>query len=99
MGFQEGPAKISVFGLLHRTTCSVEAYNRSAGEIIPTKSNLFAFVGKLQLHEKKKAFDANLLDLSGGASGEAQKLKAKVYRTNTFILNFIVILNIKNLCS
>lgn len=67
-----------MFDLAHRTTCSVEAYNKLAGDIIPSKSNLFIFTGKLQLHEQKKAFDANLLATSGGETGEVVKLKTKV---------------------
>lgn len=78
---QEGPDKITVFDLIHRTTGSVEAYNGVLNALIPTKSNFFQFITKLQSNEQKKAFDANLLAASGGESAEAQKLKIKVSET------------------
>lgn len=82
---KEGPERITVFDLVHRTTGSVEAYNGVLGKLIPAKSNLFQFVSKLQLHEEKKAFDANLLDTSGGESAESKKAKSTI---NSFFFGF-----------
>lgn len=75
--FQEGPAKISVFDLKHRTTSAVEGYNSALGAALKKHDNYFNFATGILQDEQKKAYEVSVLIDSGGFSANKKKSRVK----------------------
>lgn len=75
---QEGPDKISVFGIPNRSTGAVEVTNGVFGKNIPAHAHFFRFVLALRTQEWHKAKMAKSIVNSGGETCPARKGKSKV---------------------